>query len=192
MYCPNCGAGNFGPDANFCYECGTQLSNFQGLTPSVQSNMTHNVQVQQKITNQPLNTPLFKYSNNAIGANSKRSLGFSLVSLGLLVVNIIVSFGILMFWLRRGTGSGLETVNNAKFLSFIPATILGCLGVIFGIIGIIFSSRARSEIYDKVEKAGSILSILGIAFNCFAIGLVILNGPILTFWPQPVIPPPPI
>lgn len=98
----------------------------------------------------------------------------------------------MLFLLRRGSGSGLEIVNTAKILSSIPAIVISGIGVLFGLIAKVMSSKAQSEIANKVEKVGSILSILGIILNCGAIGLTIYNSYVLTFWPTNSIVPLPI
>ncbi|MFX1381319.1 MAG: zinc ribbon domain-containing protein [Promethearchaeota archaeon] len=188
MYCPNCGTSNIEPDSNFCPECGAQISNLQTQSSTNQSSTTQTY-VQQPIRQQPsLNVAYYPQRSSEISAESKRALGFSIASLGLVVAGLLLGGGALFYTLITRSsyygypyysypyGSYSYMSPSTIMAGLIPAIALNGLGLIFGIIARVNASRASSE-DNAARKVGGVFSVLGIVFNCIAIGVAVLLGP---------------
>ncbi|MFX1273886.1 MAG: hypothetical protein ACFFBP_02945 [Promethearchaeota archaeon] len=184
MYCPNCGTSDLGSDVIYCPMCGSQISTPQVNDQATQSRSPQ-ISTTQPSTTQPGSTiPSYQSKPSAIGPYSKKGLIFSLISLGLLVAGLIVSSGVLFLSFLSNLGmSGfpLFTPSSMRYTGLIPTLILYGLGLTFSIIAKVNASKGKSETENTVQKVGNVFSILSIIFNCIALGLSAIIGPLIIY-----------
>ena len=152
MYCPNCGNYISNPNQRFCMNCGTPISD-ESAAPSYPSmQMSHTTPTYS-------HPPVYQNFNKTIGTAgpfSKRTLGFALASLIIMVVTMSLGLNLM----------------SSSFITYyyiptyaIMAGIAHLSGFILGIVGKSSSKKSIQEPYNLSENVGRILSIYGIILN---------------------------
>jgi hypothetical protein len=175
VYCPNCGVKLTNSNQKFCHNCGAELMDLFEVAERKKENIqVENSQPKEVIQPAPnyqsYNQKQVKISGSP-GPYSKRSLGYSIVSLGLLLVglNLGSAFRSMSYYLPQ----------NIVVASLIAIVILNGIGLGFGIFGTTNSKKARyNESHNGLEVVGRIFGILGIVFNAIAFLLVAFIVPI--------------
>ncbi len=170
MFCPSCGEELREDNQRFCHTCGINLlSNIDGpqqytkviqKTPnSISKSNLKNIEIIKGQQGHHIKI-------ERIGPYSKKSLAYSIVSLGLTALAIVFI----------STGFVYSLIRNNIQLLIIPRTIfvisINIVGLVFGIQSKKNSLKAgRFEEINAVEKVGSVLCIFGIVANI--IGIII-------------------
>ncbi len=179
MYCPNCGTKLENPNQKFCQECGAQIpSTSEPITSDTQATMseyaippTTQSSFQTKPEPAPPSTAAqtsYKYTIE----DSKKALGFGLPSLLIAVISLIVLPPFVLFPYLFGSA-----------IIILPVALgLHGLGLLFGILGTVFGSKASDyEPENGMQKAGMAFAIIGIILNSLSLLGVLGLGPMLAF-----------
>jgi len=152
MFCQNCGEKLEMENQRFCQNCGSEILEIPEkthITPWMDQNKTttSSIPVPQYPTR-------FKKGGEP-GSYSKRCLGFGIVSLiiGVITFNIGSSFAMYLYYI---------TAQRV----FLGLTIVHVVGIIFGIISIVNSGKAKAlEPESSILKAGIALGMIGLVIN---------------------------
>ena len=179
MYCPNCGVKLTNSNQKFCHNCGTEI--FEVTEPQKEIYQVKNPQPKEIIKPSP-NYQLYDQKQVKIsgspGRYSKKSLGYSIVSLGLLLLglNIGSMFRSYLYYL---TYIGAQSIVVATLIAIV---IINGIGLGFGIFGTSNSKKARfNESHNGMEVVGRIFGIIGIVLNAIAFLLVAFIAPFFIF-----------
>lgn len=173
MYCPNCGTKLENLDQRFCQECGAQIS---GVTePSISKQETD---VSQYSIPPSTGTTVLPPQPNPVPASqksmkydmtmeySKKALSFGLASFLIAIISLFVIPALVLIPLLIPYYYGYGST-----IIFLPI-VLGIhgLGLLFGILGTVFSSKAKDFDPDNGrQKAGLAFGIIGIIINALAL-----------------------
>jgi hypothetical protein len=179
MYCPNCGVKLLTLNQRFCHNCGndnTELlekiekkpTSYQYSPPIVQQSSQGyekpygNWQETQQRPNVLLKEKLGPYS--------KKALAFSIVSMILIIIDLILGFGlrsyISYFFYEYGYFS------QQIIGTLITIVIINGLGLGFGIFASVNSKKARYyEPHNSAEVTGRVFGIIAIIINAIAFAL---------------------
>ena len=151
MYCSKCGAKLSDSNQNFCHNCGTEIISYP-KTASYKTETSYKTERPQTESPPVYYVPV-KYSRQLQkglpGKNSKLCLGLAIASIVL---------GFVPFYIY--------------YINIFLNLFLRVGGLILGVSSKMYSLKAvKSEPYNNLEKAGSIIGILAIIFN--AIGLMV-------------------
>lgn len=176
MYCKNCGAELENPNQRFCQECGAEISISEQLTQAEQK-----VDVSQyaipPTTLSPISQPIYGTSTPSSEIsmkygvtlpNSKKSLGFGLPSFLIAIIALLVVpvFAFLPLIYPYGYNPPYSFSVSIPFVVGIHG-----LGLLFGILGVVFGTKARNlEPDNGIGKAGNVFGIFGIILN--SLGLI--------------------
>jgi len=182
MFCPNCGEKLDSPNQRFCASCGSEI----GSTPfpEVPQIQTEENQVSTPVSLVPVSESK-PIKAEGPGSYSKKVFAFAFFSLVLAVIGFVLEFlaffrFIIPMYIFPRLPGGPVLLTIALVIHFV--------GIIFGIVSRISSSKARKlEIENTLEKVGRVFAILGIIANF--IPLVIINI-VLLIISVPFSPPP--
>ncbi|MEJ2295384.1 MAG: zinc ribbon domain-containing protein [Candidatus Lokiarchaeota archaeon] len=174
MYCPNCGAELESPNQKFCQECGTQIL---GVAEPSSSKPEMDISQYSKppstattIQPPPQPTPV-PATQKAIRYDikmeySKKALGFGLVSFLIAIGSLFVIPALVIIPLLNP-----YYYNYGTTIIFLPIVFgLHGLGLLFGILGTVFGSKAKEYDSDNgMQKAGLVFGIIGIIINALAL-----------------------
>ena len=187
MYCAQCGESITDPNQNFCHSCGSQVhfvpeepipkTTIQP-TPSPSSNSQYATAYRQEP--KPAYSAPPSYRDKTLVKKDERiySTACFLLSVASLIT-VAITFSIGSFYLMRTSysyymPSYYTTVPPA--VMFVGLTIGHIVGMIFGIIGRVLSSKAGvMETENALEKIGSVLAIFGIILNIVGLGLAVIS-----------------
>ncbi|KKN24754.1 hypothetical protein LCGC14_0891600 [marine sediment metagenome] len=191
MFCPSCGEKLTDPDQAFCSKCGSEIGapleppQKTSQSPPVSTYIPISQQISTKTSQPPPeSTSVQVYQPKSVkkekggpGPYSIKCLIFALISIGLSISGLVI-----------GSSSMISSIMPMMGIAFgflprlILAIVLNIIGLIFGIISRVNSSKAGElEPVNTVEKIGSILAIFGIIINAIAIALALIIAPILFF-----------
>ena len=92
MYCPNCGVKLAHPNQKFCHNCGTELVGaFEQIEIRREKNHYESIPTNQIVTAPPVYQSYYQKQVKISGLPrpySKKSLAYSIVSLGLFVIGV--------------------------------------------------------------------------------------------------------
>ena len=178
MFCQNCGAELTDESQKFCQSCGSEIHESpeeiqkapEPTPESPISSPTPSLEPTPISTKKPISveTPY-----------SKKTLIFSIVSLAVAVITMIVAFNI--FILGRFMPFTLFS-NGLNIPRIIGIVSFYILGLVFGIVSRTNSSKADAEPENTMEKIGSVLGILGIIINAIPMVITIII-PLVRFNP---------
>lgn len=182
MYCPNCGVKLTNSNQKFCHNCGTELMEMVEVAePQKDFYQVKNPQPKEFIQPSP-DYQLYEQKQVKIsgspGSYSKKSLGYSIASLGLLLLglNIGTTFRSYLYYL---TYIGSQNIMVATLIAIV---IINGIGLGFGVFGTSNSKKARfNESHNGMEIVGRIFGIIGIVLNAIAFLLVAFIAPFFIF-----------
>ena len=184
MFCPNCGSKLTKPNQSFCSICGRKIEDTleitQLRTEIPRQVSTNKSQSTLESTYLPISQQKSVIKEGRPGPYSKKCFGFALASIGLAIAGLSVGSGSMMFSMISRFGNAL---NGFGFVpGLIIAIVLNTIGLIFGIISRVNSSKARElEPVNTLEKIGSVFAIFGIITNAILIALGLIIAPIRFF-----------
>lgn len=172
MFCGNCGEKLNAANQKFCHNCGSDIK----ATSNATGYKTQRIQgtTAPKIYYAPIQQQTQIRIGRA-GKYSKLSLWLALASIIMGIVTILVGYNLYRF-------SYLANFNFiVMIVVMIVILILRVGGLTMGILAKINSSKADIfEPYNDIQKAGNILSIIGIIVNGIALALSFI-GPYSIF-----------
>ena len=154
MFCSYCGE-NLNSNQKFCHNCGAEVVTTSKAT-DYKTERIPNVTV-PKIIYVPVKQ---QRQMGFPGKYSKLCLGLGLISIVIGIVSLIIGYNYyrVLYWSSYNT--------KGMLLIAIVILLFRMGGLIMGIFSKVNSSKAEIfEPYNDVEKAGSILGILGIITN---------------------------
>jgi len=167
MFCPNCGEKLDSQNQRFCASCGSEIqSSIIPEVPELPAEMTQAP---------PPTPPVPVYESIPIkkggpGSYSKQVFAFGFLSLVLAGVGFGLEF--LAFIRFIAPFSSFPRLPSAPIF-WIAALVLHFVGVVFGILSRVSSSKARKhETENPLEKVGSVFGILGIIANIIPMAIV--------------------
>ncbi len=188
MFCQNCGVEIKEHNQRFCQTCGSKLPTTLDNSsldivqqPTVQRNRPQSTQDYNKYSVSP-NAPIPKTLQLGVGSHSKKCIAFALLSLAFAVVALIfgaiASGGLYSYYYYY-----YETVTQRlRTISYIVLLISNILGLLFGILAKVNSSKADVlEADNTSRKVGNVFGIIGIIVNAIAFALAIIIGPTRVF-----------
>jgi hypothetical protein len=182
MFCPNCGEKLESQNQRFCASCGSRLQ-FTPI-PEVPQEIPGEIQVTTPASTISVSESI-PMKKDSQGSYSKRTFAFGFLSLVLAGIGFILEF--LAFFRFVIPIYVFPRLPSGPWLLII-ALCLHMVGIIFGVISKVSSSKARThEIENALEKVGRVFGILGIIAN--AIPIVVINIALVIF-NVPYSPPP--
>ncbi|MFW9876387.1 MAG: zinc-ribbon domain-containing protein [Candidatus Thorarchaeota archaeon] len=190
MFCPNCGEELRISSQRFCHNCGFEVSSMFETAPQT----TEKYQYEPIIKSQPrphYPPPVISKQKPVIsggtGKNSKLCFAFGLVSLGISIFGLIISCG---FYLMAQIYYFYYIFSYSIVIGMIFDIALVITGLVFGILSRVKKGKARySESVNSLQKAGSVLGVIGIVFNAIALCLAFLAPWIVFRLLMPAYPP---
>ncbi len=167
MFCSNCGENLIATNQKFCHNCGTEVLATSKTTDS-KTERIQNVTV-PKIHYAPVKQQTYLQKRSP-GKYSKLCLELALGSIIIGIASFIIGYNSYRFfyWPSYNSIGGLVVM--------IVILLLRGGGLIMGVFSKVYSSKAEIfEPYNDIEKAGSILGILGIIINSIGLLLSILG-----------------
>lgn len=184
MFCPNCGSELTEPNQSFCMKCGSKIEATLEI-PQIRTKIPKQVSINtSQSTLESISLPISQKKSvikeGRPGPYSKKCFGFALASIGLAIAGLSVGSGSMMFSMISRFGNVL---NGFGFVpGLIIAIVLNTIGLIFGILSRVNSSKARElEPVNTLEKIGSVFAIFGIIGNAILIALAFIIAPIRFF-----------
>lgn len=186
MFCSVCGSELYDPDQKYCHNCGIGIR-INARRPQPQAKPTHYM-YKTKMQSSPEYRDLkpSPIGITGIGNHSKKSLGFGITSLGIVLIGFIIASGIFIYPFSYVL---FYVFNFGGPMGFIGITILNFVGLIFGILSRVNKiSAERVESDNGILKAGSYIGLIGLILNAIALSLDFLIPLILygVFIPIPV------
>jgi hypothetical protein len=189
MFCPNCGEELRLSNQKFCHNCGFEISSMFETAPQ----STEQYQYEPIIKSQPrpqYSPPVISKQKQEIsggtGKHSKLCFAFGLVSLGISIFGLIISCG---FYLITQIYYFYYIFGYSIVIGIIIDIALVTTGLVFGILSRVNKGKARySESVNSLQKAGSVLGVIGIVLNAIALCLAFLAPWIVFVLFTPVYP----
>ncbi|KKN32631.1 hypothetical protein LCGC14_0811820 [marine sediment metagenome] len=184
MFCPSCGSELTEPNQSFCSKCGSKIEATLEI-PEIKTKIPRQISINTshstlESTYLPISQQKSVKKEGRPGPYSKKCFGFALASIGLAIAGLSVGSGSMMFSMMSGFGNVL---NGFGFLpGLIIAIVLNIIGLIFGILSRVNSSKARElEPVNTLEKIGSVFAIFGIISNAILIAVALIIAPVRFF-----------
>jgi hypothetical protein len=190
MFCPNCGEELRISNQRFCHNCGFEIPSMFDTPPRSTVKYQREPIIKNQRTVQyppPVISKQKPVISGGAGKHSKLCLGFSLASLGLSIFSLIIAFG---FFLITQIYYFYYVFSYSMIIGMIVDMALAVTGLVFGILSKSNLKKARfSESVNSLQKAGSVLGVIGIVLNAIALGLAFLAPWIVFRLFMPVYPP---
>ncbi|MFX1256950.1 MAG: hypothetical protein ACFFAN_03760 [Promethearchaeota archaeon] len=157
MFCPKCGQKAEEPNQRFCKNCGSEILTNSEARSKSQSRTAIPMSQQKPV------------QIGGIGPYSYLCFIFSIISIGLAIINSILSLSIL-----RSLDILFEPPSYYVRSTITIVTITSIVGLTLGILSRVFSQKAGNlEAENTIEKIGSVFSIFGIVFNTIPLGFAV-------------------